>query len=464
MDRRSYWVRERAHQEAFIPADPLDVDGDFDDGFERSALSPAGAHARHIGSRQLAARAQTFGDLLPTGGGGRLAGAIALVVLAGLLVGVIYPALPANVLTSLAQMTAASAPEFNSTFTAPFTAFDGWRIAYAGDNGRLYVAAPDGSSTLAGPALPNLRLAGDSSPAATSPDGHRIAYVTRTSGLTIVDVTGAPAKPHVIQVPAAGTDFFWSPDGTRVATTTVEGAIATIDARSGRLSVVPGTLAPASLRDLGGVTLVGWSDASHLVVARRELATGNTALDMRDAQTGLSHPLAALPALGSFLRFALAPDGSKILAYGSASVAEGSTRSPAVWVIDCTTGSVRSLPGVEHSLDSPLVAAVWDADLTTLVAATRVALPASASGAVMHDWILYTEGDFAVSQKNLGVPLGWMAGTGTVIFGAWDPSAGGAQSYGLLRALTYTLRGATTLRQIYGASGNLLFLGFVRTR
>lgn len=467
-------IRDRVQRVAFGPGDTLNLPAASDDDFERSTLPLATTFParQHISGNRAGAWVQSLAALLAPARFGRLAGGIALVLLIGLLAGLLNPVWLGALVAGMLAATSSPATTDPMLVAGPLAAFDGWRIAYVGDDGRLYVVTSDGRTTLAGPQLPDLLSSGGSPMASASPDGHRIAYATRTSGLAIMDLTGAPAKPIPLPVPAAGTDFSWSPDGSRLAMTRVDGSLATVDAATGHLAPVAAPAIPASLADLGGQSLIGWRDATHLLVARREWASATTRVELVDVQTGRTRPLAALSLPGPAPRFALSSDGAKLLAYspimGSPPASDPSQVSldgiAAIWVVDCANGSARQLTEAAHALDGPPGAAVWNGDDSSLYVATRFA-PSSRStqSATYHVWILSTAGDYALKQSFFGMPLEWMPGAGTLVFGIRDPAAPGMTRFDRLWALTYTLRGPTTHRLINGATEHLSFLGFMRT-
>ncbi len=444
--------------------------GEVDDDFARESLIAPRARRLRTALRDAPADKATGDEgaipavRLPSLKLGRKEAVVALLLLAGLLSWLLDPALPGAVLASLLG-TPTFAQDAPVATSGPLAPYDGWRIAYAGEDGRLYVITQDGFITLVGPQLPGL-LPGGAFVASASPDGHHIAYASSASGINLIDLTGALAKPVVHAFPTVGTPLYWSPDSTRIALTTATGQIAILNTIGDRLSVLPAHDTPASLLQLGEVKLLGWIDSAHLLVATLDPRQGVARLSVVATSTGVARTLATLPIGAALPGFALSPDGGKILAYANSHAGAPS----AAWLIDTATGSVQAQPGIAQGLDGPVVAAVWNGNSDTLVAATLFEpspLQSTSEPPIVHTWTLDTSEDYDALQHDYGIPLGWTPENGPLIYGIWSAAEGGTDSYVLLRAYTLTYRGVVaivSISRLVGAAGNLTFIGFVRTR
>lgn len=196
---------------------------------------------------------------------------------------------------ALATATATAVPL--PAFSLPV--FSDWRAAYIAADGKVHIAALDGSSDLTGPAL-SLN-AGDTrggvglfqqsgtlqETVAVSPDGHTLAYINQPP---LPDGAGvAPPTGPIVLAPLAGggsdrvvnataNDISWSPDGTQLAFDGQVGqqmGIFVVDAASGQTNLVPKTLAPGAL---SSAHVLGWIDSTHLALVSYQGASQFTPL------------------------------------------------------------------------------------------------------------------------------------------------------------------------------------------
>jgi hypothetical protein len=372
------------------------------------------------------------------------------------------PDLPSTLMANLVGRAAPTLGGGLREVDGPLIAFRDWRPAYVDDDDRLYVVTPDGQTTLAGPVLTGLVHDGASGAAArVSRDGRHIVYATRTSGLALLDLSAQPAVRDA-PVVAANLDFHWSPDGRILALTSAHSAVTLVEPASGRVASVPGMGALGDLATLGAIELLGWRDATHLIVAVRELTAPAVRLELVSALTGATNTLARLPVEGAVMpQFSLSPDAAQILEWIED---PDGMAAPALFVIDASTGVRRPLPSIQRKLDGPLAAVIWNQDGTSLTAATGVFDPVHPERNSLDLWWLDTKEDFAAGQRDLGLPLGWAPNSGSLVFERVLSSAGPSGHLLELRARSLSGRtGNPVVRSLAESANSLAFLGFVRT-
>ncbi|HEY7982779.1 MAG TPA: hypothetical protein VID73_01345 [Ktedonobacterales bacterium] len=219
-------------------------------------------------------------------------------------------------------------------------AFADWRIAALGSASTLHVYTLDGTSDLTGPTLDarahNLIV---------SPNGRTIAYLTapKYGPITLVELAAPTLAQSIITVPLLTSDLTatsWSPDGSRLIVSAT-GGMYVVDALTGTTTLVPGTEPNGANPYLGQEgPFVGWTDATHLVIA------GDRDTPLVDVTTGaISH--LTLPQFLSITH--IAPGGRQaLLVAGCGSCC---TVTPDVAVYDFASGAIRHLPNITAATD-----------------------------------------------------------------------------------------------------------------
>jgi hypothetical protein len=237
--------------------------------------------------------------------------------------------------------------------------FADWRPAYLASDGHVHVVTPDGRITLVGPKLPYLTFQGlNISPISVAPDGHTIVY----DGNMLVFYDLAPGGHMVARNMVGEVPLYWSPDGTQMATG-AGNAYALLNQTTVASVQVP--FDPA----LVGGELIGWLDASHLVLTSYRDATQvvlspcetfatSVSLISVEIHTGAARFITTIYSPGlSVPRFALAPDGRQVL-FSNASMRDY-PYTPMVKVIDTANGATRDLPAAAAAMGSGFTSVAW---------------------------------------------------------------------------------------------------------
>lgn len=354
-----------------------------------------------------------------------------------------------NLTTPAPAATTATAQLATSTPTGMFPAFSDWRLAYLGQDKRVHAVTQDGKTDLAGPLLTNPRQNELWGQIVIAPDGRAVAYQDATRGNlgAITNLRPGPAGSKNTQT-FQGADFFWSPDGTRLA-------FLAYDVRSGqsswKISAVgsaePVTF-PGSETLANQGTVVGWLDTTHLAVLlhQGDPATSYT-LSSLDMTSGALRQIAPISADGlGNPSFTFSPDGSEALLTNS--IGEGVTSfTPIVELINTSTGQKHRLPNITSGIQDGFIVIAWKPGSSLVLAAVP------GGPALLLDLAQDNATPFAAGVT----PLGWAPDTGTLFTCA--KTGAGAYQVSTMAAPPP----ATAAQPVFSvSSATLPFLGFVR--
>jgi hypothetical protein len=301
-----------------------------------------------------------------------------------------------------------------NTAAAVLPTFTDWRVSYAGSDGRLHAVSLDGATDVTGITLPGL-AAGTSSTAtpgsspavgSASPDGRYLAYLG-SGGPVLVHLTAHAADQDALRsgntIPGSAQ---WSPDSTRLAWVGAQGEIHLTS---------PGTLEDAAVPATGGQGIqdvLGWIDATHVVVRIGNPTDANDQIAAVDAATGQQRGIVSFVRAGyGSLHYRLSPDGARLFAWNTPLA--GQPFTPILRNYDTASGQVRRLPNTVKVVGTNVSAAAWEPGAQTLAVAS--------GSAATHDlklWLIDAAGDSATSIGADGYPLGWTSDGNTLICGS----------------------------------------------
>jgi WD40-like Beta Propeller Repeat len=273
-----------------------------------------------------------------------------------------------STVTSKVTATVGTPPVFS------LPVFSDWRAAYIAADGKVHIAALDGSSNITGPAL-SLN-AGDTrggignyqggsvlfQAAAVSPDGHTLAYVNQppqpagagiaqpNGPIELVPLAGGGAD-HAVN--ASANDVYWSPDGQYIAFDgTVNGQVGVYvaEARTGRVSTIPQTQSPSPL---SYSHVIGWIDSNHLAVVNSQGSSLFSPLPTATAAPTATATAVTTPAVtpspsGTTSRDV--PGGASVASTGAQDLAAhvpGSSDGNSVLTLNISSGQANLLVGMD---------------------------------------------------------------------------------------------------------------------
>lgn len=254
--------------------------------------------------------------------------------------------------------------------------FSDWRAAYLSHDGYAHVVSLDGSNDITGPAIPNISVAANI--AATSPDGHWLAYITgpKVGSVVIANLATSASDQdatRLVEMEASGQPF-WSPDSSRLAVAT-SGGVYLITASDAHPKLIVATQPGGKLQF---AELVGWLDSSHLALLPTQqslyapfptITPPSTSTAQGYVARLLSAPLrnprseygprslvsvdvhssafASIASLPSGARVSLSPDGTE--AFVMTECAAPCSVNPIAELIDTATGQIHQITSVTHA-------------------------------------------------------------------------------------------------------------------
>jgi WD40 repeat protein len=326
-----------------------------------------------------------------------------------------------------------------------------WRAAYLGQDGRLHTVRLDGTDDRAGLALPmpdDLKLQGlDIYAVSLSPNAQYLAYSTVIADLTAADTTGG-MKYHF----GGGMyQISWSPDGARMAVNADgEGKLQLVDGATGQRTPVPGT--PGN----GITNLIGWLDSTHLAVRVLfgQSARGLASLDLTN---GTVRIIVRVPSdhLGDEW-FRLSSDGKEAFLF-NVPVRED-PYTPIVEVIDTTTGQIRSLPNIAHTIGEGFSTVAWKPGSDIMAVSTGYGETGN-----LKAWMLDLARDTVTHLVDGQHVQGWAPDDGPLVIGTGWQSQVGAGPYAL-SAVSFSASGQPTFTPLTHTAMTFPFLGFIPTQ
>ncbi|HEX6818989.1 MAG TPA: WD40 repeat domain-containing protein [Ktedonobacterales bacterium] len=341
-------------------------------------------------------------------------------------------------------------------------AFSDWRVAYLGQDGQLHAVSLDGKTDDAGMSLASIPTAASATPSATStttsggdyalasPDGQHLLY-GGANGPVLVHLTAQTADPdaaRTVQKPLSS--LVWSPDSARLAGLDSSGAIHLLAIASFADTTVPTTAG----KGIQGI--VGWLDASHLVVRVDKSGTTTEQIAALDVANGQQRAIVTLAKSGfGTLRYSLSPDGAHLLVWNTA--VTGQSFTAILRNYDTKTGQARKLPTSLRATGSTVSAAQWKpgTQLITL----------SSGSATTHDfklWLVDAANDTATSIGASVYPLGWVSDGSALIAGSALAGTPGGGPY-TITALTFPSSGAPAPVSLTKKVATFSWLGLVKT-
>lgn len=356
--------------------------------------------------------------------------------------------------------------------------FSDWRVAYtiqpsSGFYTMLHVVSLDGKTDLTGPELPFLAPGdaqtvgvGFQTRAGVAPDGHTLAYVGYDAGM--IDLASGAAIPHMTELHFLPQETAWSPDSRYVAMTDEGGNYRLQRASDSSVTTMPGSPIPISLSLASRSDLLGWLDATHVLIYYSDKAHTNPlsfAFVAIDITTGALHTVAEVPTgEGTFAVF-LSPDGKKILISSELATGTGFPYIPYVAIVDTATGMVTSLPNVTAQLQAGGFTglAQWRPGTSVMAVATGFTVTHD-----LHDWLFDYQNDTLTPIAGDGYPVGWSPDGNTLVLVSETGLVDNAPQ-ATLTALSFNgnqetgQKVLTTQATAYGITRGFPFWGFVRT-